>query len=74
MRHFEESLTGLGPVLVLGRARDAKDQPMKYISSRIDVAAATTFGEIHNAGLPRSERINLDRIPRPQRQRASRRR
>lgn len=69
MRHFEEALTALGPVLVLGRARDAKDQPTKYISSRIDVAAAATFAEIHNAGLPRAERIDVDRIPRPGRQR-----
>lgn len=74
MRHFEDSLTALGPVLIIGRARDSKDQSQtKYIGSRIDVAMATTFAEIHNAGLPRAERINLDRIPRPIRQRARRR-
>lgn len=72
MRHFEEQLTALGPVLVLGRARDDKDNNVRLIASRIDVAVATTLAEVHNAGLPRAARISLDRIPRPMRQRARR--
>lgn len=72
MKHFEERITEAGPVLILGRARDAKDSPLKNISSRIDIAAATTFAEIHNSGLPRADRINLDRIPKPAMQRARR--
>lgn len=68
--HFHEALTSLGPVLVLGRSRDSKDNPQKNLGSRIDVAVATTLAEIHNAGLARPDRVSLDHIPRPQRQRA----
>lgn len=69
-RHFEESLRGLGPQLVLGRARDRDDS--LNISTRIGISVATTMAEIHNTGLAKGERLPLERLPRPARQRARR--
>jgi hypothetical protein len=71
--HFREQLTALGPQLVLGRARDLNDSPNVGVGSKIGVAVATMLASIHNQGLPRAQRIDLDRIPRPQRLRARKR-
>jgi hypothetical protein len=66
MDHWKEMLTSLGPQLILGRARDLNDSP-SHTGSKIGVAVATQLAAIHNQGLQRHLRLDLERIPKPQR-------
>lgn len=49
--HWEELLTALGPMLVLGRARDIQKQALH-------VACSIALVSIHNQGLPRGQRLD----------------
>jgi len=68
-RHLEDQLAALGPMILQGRAKEAQKR-YHQSGQAIGTAIARVMVEIHNTGLPRGKRLNVDRVlfgtPRPQ--------
>ena len=60
-RHLENSLAGVGPVIVQGRAKDLVRR-LNTSTYSIGAAVAQAIVTFHNTGLPREQRLNADRL------------
>lgn len=60
--HLNPLLSELGPTLIIGRANDLRYGTSNRSAGAMGRRLARVLGDIHNTGLPRGQRLNLDRI------------
>lgn len=62
-RHLEDALAAMGPLILIGRAKDhAKRYAGAIGSSSMGVAITHTLVQIHNTGLPREKRLDPNQV------------